>query len=119
MCVTIRSRSCCFAEGLPGRPDLAFIRCKVAVFCDGDFWHGRNWSLRRRRLARGSHPRYWIAKIKRNRERDREVVRSLRQLGWLVIRVWESDVLKNAEVAARRIARVVSSRRGLHGARES
>src|SRR5438876_781648 len=62
---------------LPGRPDIVFRGAKVVVFCDGDFWHGRDWSRKRARLAKGANPRYWIAKIDRNRRRDRRVAREL------------------------------------------
>src|SRR5687768_13047743 len=59
-------------QGLPGKPDLVFPRQKVVVFCDGDFWHGRSWVDRRKRLEKGSNPRYWVAKIESNRQRDKD-----------------------------------------------
>src|SRR5262245_10843959 len=71
-------------DNLPGRPDIVFPSAKVAVFCDGDFWHGRNWQARRRRLAHGSNADYWIPKILANRARDRRVSRQLSDLGWTV-----------------------------------
>lgn len=89
---------------LPGTPDIVFPRQKVAVFCDGDFWHGRRWAERKSKLAEGANASYWVAKIQRNRSRDREVSRALRQLGWNVVRIWESDVRRDPERAARRVA---------------
>jgi DNA mismatch endonuclease (patch repair protein) len=80
---------------LPGRPDFAFPRARVCVFCDGDFWHGRDWDVLRERLARRANADYWIAKLERNRERDQEQTRVLKELGWTVVRVWETDVLRN------------------------
>jgi DNA mismatch endonuclease (patch repair protein) len=80
---------------VPGHPDLVIRRSRVVVFCDGDFWHGRHWAQRKIKLARGWNADYWIAKIERNRCRDRLVTRSLRLLGWRVIRVWESDLQRN------------------------
>jgi len=77
---------------LPGRPDLVIRRHKLAIFCDGDFWHGRRWHVRKAKLASGWNAAYWVAKIERNRERDRKVTKALQQLGWTVIRVWETDV---------------------------
>src|SRR5437870_1500194 len=56
--------------GLPGKPDLVFAEARLAVFCDGDFWHGRNWSALRKRLSRRSNARYWVAKIAYNIRRD-------------------------------------------------
>lgn len=77
---------------LPGKPDIVFPGARVVVFCDGDFWHGRDWEKRRRKLAQGSNSDYWIAKIERNKERDRENSEKLEELGWRVLRVWETDV---------------------------
>jgi len=51
---------------LPGKPDLVFKGARVVVFCDGDFWHGKEWADRRKKLLAGTNPGYWVAKIKRN-----------------------------------------------------
>jgi DNA mismatch endonuclease (patch repair protein) len=59
------------AKDLPGKPDIVFRRQRLAVFVDGDFWHGRDWEARRRKLAAGHNASYWLAKIGYNRERDR------------------------------------------------
>lgn len=88
---------------LIGRPDLVIARHRVVVFCDGDFWHGRQWSKRKGKLAEGWNAPYWVAKIERNRQRDRQVARVLRALGWTVVRVWESDVRRDPVVAASKI----------------
>jgi DNA mismatch endonuclease (patch repair protein) len=92
---------------LPGRPDVVFVSAKLAVFCDGDFWHGRNWAARRRRLSRGSNPAYWIPKILANRARDRHVMRELAALGWSVARVWETDVIRDPDAVAIMLLRKV------------
>jgi DNA mismatch endonuclease (patch repair protein) len=97
---------------LPGKPDIIFSATRVAVFCDGDFWHGRDWCKRRGRIAKGANPDYWIAKIESNMKRDRLSARYLRRLGWRVIRVWETDVLRSPTRVASRIIRVVHQRRG-------
>jgi DNA mismatch endonuclease (patch repair protein) len=73
---------------LPGRPDFVFTRCKVAVFIDGDFWHG---NPRKFRLPK-SNCDYWEHKILGNRNRDRAVNKELKRLGWRVIRFWESSL---------------------------
>lgn len=90
-------------RSLPGRPDIVFPGLRLAVFCDGDFWHGKDWEERRRKLARGSNPSYWIAKIERNRERDRETTRNLEAAGWTVLRFWESDILRDTTAVAEEI----------------
>jgi DNA mismatch endonuclease (patch repair protein) len=72
---------------LPGRPDLVFSRARVAVFVDGDFWHGRRFSQWNGKLAP-----YWSKKIERNIRRDARSFRQLRRMGWTVIRLWEHDI---------------------------
>lgn len=75
-------------KNLPGKPDIAITRCKIAIFVDGDFWHGRNIKSVK------TNREYWMAKFKRNQERDREINDLLTEMGWMVMRFWESD-LKN------------------------
>lgn len=98
-------------DDLPGSPDIVFPTEKVAVFCDGDFWHGRNWEERKEKLRKGSNPDYWIPKIHSNMERDRRQTKELEQMGWTVIRLWESEI-KNApsEAASFVEARVLRNR---------
>jgi DNA mismatch endonuclease (patch repair protein) len=95
---------------LPGTPDIVFKRARVAVFCDGDFWHGRDWSRRKAKLERGHNADYWIAKIERNIERDRENTGLLVTMGWTVLRVWESDIKARTDELAEKICALLSSR---------
>lgn len=94
---------------LPGRPDIVFVRQRLAIFCDGDFWHGRRWSKDKIRLRAGPNPSYWVQKIQTNISRDRKRNRELRRLGWKVLRVWESDVRMNSKLAAKRIIQAAAS----------
>lgn len=84
-----------------GCPDFSFRHAALAVFVDGDFWHGRTW------FAAGSAPatntEFWVAKFERNRERDRLVDRRLRKKGWSVLRVWGSEVNKSPHRCAQRV----------------
>ena len=96
--------------GLPGKPDLAFVSARVVVFCDGDFWHGRDWKRLRRHLSKRHNAAYWIAKIARNRQRDAENTKRLDEHGWLVIRLWETEVKQDPGAAAQKIKEVVQSR---------
>ena len=82
---------------LPGKPDLVFPGQQLAVFCDGDFWHGKDWGVRKEKLSKGKNAEYWVAKISRNMERDRRVDAELHSLGWRVVRVWESEIHANLE----------------------
>ena len=93
------------ARDLPGSPDIVFRQARLAVFIDGDFWHGRNFSAWRDGLAP-----YWAEKIERNARRDRRQSRLLRSLGWHVLRVWGTDACRSPEKAAKRI---VDARRSL------
>lgn len=77
---------------LPGSPDLVFLKARVVVFVDGDFWHGFRFPVWRRRLAP-----FWNRKIENNRCRDRRNFAKLRRLGWKVIRVWEHEVLNDPQ----------------------
>ncbi len=94
---------------LPGRPDLVITSARLAVFCDGDFWHGRNLTKRLDKLATGHNAAYWVAKIRSNVQRDRRVARLLRQSGWRVLRLWESDIEADPMSAARAV--IKASRR--------
>lgn len=96
---------------LPGKPDIVFPAVRIAVFCDGDFWHGRRWRSLKAKLVRGSNGSYWVAKIRANRRRDRANTRRLEHEGWHVIRIWETDILANIEATARHIYDEVESRR--------
>ena len=102
-------------SSLPGTPDIVFVREKVAVFCDGDFWHGNDWRRLRRQLLRRHNADYWIAKIGRNRDRDVETMRKLQGDGWHVIRVWESEILRNPDKVAHRVVAAVQKRRAQRG----
>lgn len=89
---------------LPGKPDIVFPRQRLVVFCDGDFWHGRNWRKDRDRLSAGPNASYWLRKIQSNMDRDKRRNKELIQLGWKVVRVWDSDVRMNPAEATRKVA---------------
>src|SRR6184192_535308 len=97
-------------SSLPGRPDIVFSRPQIAVFCDGDFWHGRNWRARRSRLNRGANADYWTQKIRYNIDRDRRQTRELERAGWVVVRLWETDVLRSPRSAVRRVKEALHKR---------
>jgi DNA mismatch endonuclease (patch repair protein) len=100
---------------LPGKPDIIFSKARVVIFCDGDFWHGRNWRSRKDKLAGGANARYWLAKIEANIQRDRKRNRQLRALGWTVLRFWETEILRDVHRVTRaaREAVVASRKRRL------
>lgn len=94
---------------LPGRPDLVFSGARLAVFCDGDFWHGRELARRVLRLAAGHNAPYWVTKIRSNVDRDRQTNRLLRNSGWNVLRLWESEVVANPQRAVNAVLRAIQT----------
>jgi DNA mismatch endonuclease (patch repair protein) len=88
---------------LPGHPDFVFRKERVAVFVDGDFWHG---NPKRLRIPK-SNVSFWQAKIARNRRRDRLMNEELRNRNWVVLRIWESSLTKQPTVCLRRLRRVL------------
>lgn len=98
-------------SSLPGRPDLVFPRQRVVVFCDGDFWHGRDLERRIARLKRGHNAPYWIEKIRGNVARDRRRDEELRDSGWTVLRIWESSIQEDLEAVVHRIQKLLNAER--------
>lgn len=105
-------RRMCFARGLryrknvarlPGKPDMVFKTAKVAVFIDGDFWHGWRFEERCDRLPAG----YWRSKISRNIQRDKENRARLIEDGWTVLQIWEHEIQEDPESCADRVERAV------------
>ena len=94
-------------RGVEGKPDVAFIGLRVAVFVDGCFWHGCPVCF----VAPGSNKDYWESKMLRNRQRDEQVTASLIAAGWTVIRLWEHEVEADAASCAANVASVVAKRR--------
>lgn len=93
---------------LPGKPDIVFPREKVAIFVDSEFWHGYDWETNSGRIR--SNRSYWIPKIERNMERDREVNEQLRNLGWTVLRFWGNDIVRNLNDVIGRIESAIQER---------
>ena len=82
---------------LPGRPDIVLTKYRIAIFCDSEFFHGKDWEVLKPRLEKGNNPDYWIPKITRNMERDMETDKKLLFLGWTVLHFWGKDILKHPE----------------------
>lgn len=90
-------------KDLPGKPDIVFIGAKIAIFCDGDFWHGKNWEKQKTKLENGSNSQYWLSKIEYNMNRDKRYNEELELANWIVLRFWESDIIKNVDMIAAKI----------------
>ena len=94
-----------------GKPDFSFKKYKVAVFVDGEFWHGKDWEQRKAKIK--GNREFWIAKIERNIRRDMEVTGRLKAEGWTVLRFWSNDVVKNAGCHAEKVRQAVREKQGL------
>lgn len=114
----LRSRGLRFktdVAALPGRPDIVFVESRVAVFIDGDFWHGRHLKERLARLAAGHNAGYWTQKILANAARDRRIRATLKRMGWRVVRAWETDVLRTVNRTGEMILSLVNVQIHLSG----
>lgn len=89
---------------LPGKPDIVFTKKKIAIFLDGDFWHGNNWNSVKSKLKTED----WIRKIEMNIERDKRTNEELRALGWDVLRFWESEINADLDGVIKIIEQLVS-----------
>ena len=93
---------------LPGKPDIALTKYKVAVFCDSEFFHGKDWfTVLRPRVLRGNNSEYWEKKITRNMERDREVNLALAAMDWTVIRFWGNEIEKKLDDCVKVVEEVI------------
>jgi DNA mismatch endonuclease (patch repair protein) len=86
---------------LPGKPDIVFAKHKMAIFVDGEFWHGYNWGEKKTKIK--TNREFWIPKIERNIQRDKQNNKLLIDKGWYVIRFWENELKKNFEGCVTRI----------------
>lgn len=91
-----------------GKPDFSFKKYKVAVFVDGEFWHGKDWEQKKAEIK--GNREFWIAKIERNIQRDIEVTGRLKAEGWTVLRFWSNDVIKNTICCAEKVKEIVQAR---------
>lgn len=84
-------------KAIPGSPDIALTKYKIAIFCDGEFFHGKDWEVLKPKLKKSNNSEFWINKISRNREKDDEINKKLLFEGWTVVRFWGNDIKKNTD----------------------
>ena len=92
---------------LPGKPDIALTKYKIAIFCDSEFFHGKDWEVLKPHLLRCNNGEFWVKKITRNQERDDEVNKKLLFMGWTVIRFWGEYILKEIDRCMQTIEEVI------------
>lgn len=91
-----------------GKPDFSFKSFKVAIFCDSEFWHGKNWQEEKKRI--NTNPLYWTKKIQRNINRDKEVNAYLENEGWVVLRFWESEIITDVKSCVGKVEKIIAKR---------
>lgn len=82
---------------LLGKPDIVLPKYNIVIFCDGEFFHGKDWELLKNKLKKSNNGEFWIKKISRNRERDDEINKRLSFEGWTVLRFWGEDIKKHTD----------------------
>jgi len=92
-----------------GKPDIVFPKEKIAVFCDSEFWHGYKWDTKKHEIK--TRKEFWMPKIERTIERDKEVSKYLRKNGWKVIRFWGKEIIKNTAKCADITEEIIIQRR--------
>lgn len=94
-------------KGATGRPDIAFTKYKLAIFCDSTFWHGLDWDKRKKRMQRNRE--YWVKKIEGNIARDKRVNKELAKEGWTILRFSDTEIEKQLEECVEKVKQTVAS----------
>jgi DNA mismatch endonuclease (patch repair protein) len=94
-------------QKLPGKPDISLIKYKLVIFVDGSFWHGYDWENRKSDIK--SNRDFWIPKIERNIQRDREINAHYRSKGWTVLRFWDFEVKQELGSCVKRVLEILSN----------
>lgn len=105
----IRYRKC--YGKLPGKPDIVITKYHIAIFCDGEFFHGKDWESLKIKLEGSNNAQYWITKIARNINRDEKVNKELRAAGWIVLRFWGRDIEKNVNDCVETVKEAIYTRK--------
>lgn len=94
---------------LPGTPDIVFIKEKIAIFCDGEFWHGYHWEENKVKIK--TNRTFWIKKINKNIERDKKINTILESQGWTVVRFWGKEIIDNPKECIKTIEFLIKTKR--------
>ena len=96
---------------LPGSPDIAITKYKIAIFCDSEFFHGKDWEKLKLRLENGQNCTFWIKKIMRNMERDSENEKALNFQDWMVLRFWGEDIKRHTDECVKAVQEAISEQK--------
>ena len=92
---------------IPGKPDIVLVKYKIAIFCDGEFFHGKDWESQKVKIKKSNNSDYWVKKIENNISRDEEVNKKLKAMGWVVLRFWGKDIKDNVEICIQTIEEAI------------
>lgn len=104
--IEMKLRKCLWEKGyhyrknvkdLPGKPDIVLTKYKIAIFCDSEFFHGKDWKELQLQLKKGKNANFWIDKIGKNIKRDEDINKKLQYMGWTVLRFWGRDIKNDVE----------------------
>ena len=93
---------------LPGKPDIVLTQYKIAIFCDGEFFHGKDWQVLKPRLEQSTNSEFWINKITHNMDRDEKINHELTMMGWTVIRFWGKEIKRDTNYCIRIIENAIT-----------
>lgn len=96
---------------LPGKPDIVLTKYHIAIFCDSEFFHGKDWEALKQQLKSSNNSDFWIKKISHNIDRDNEVNKELHALGWTVLRFWGKEIKANADECIKTIEEAIFDQR--------
>ena len=102
-------------NGLPGKPDIVLTKYRIAIFCDSEFFHGKDWDdVLLPQIRKGNNSDYWEKKIRRNMERDEIINRELQCMGWTVLRFWGKEIEKQIDDCVKAIEKTIIEKKGDH-----
>lgn len=96
---------------LPGKPDIAITKYRIAIFCDGEFFHGKDWDKLQLSLMKSNNSEYWLKKISSNIEHDQSVDKALRFEDWIVLRFWGNDIKKDPSACVQVVKEAIQERK--------
>lgn len=94
-------------DKIPGKPDITLTKYKIAIFCDSEFFHGKDWDKLKKQLQNSNNGQFWIEKIAKNRKRDDAVNKELIFWGWKVLRFWGKDIKKHTDECVKAVEEAV------------
>lgn len=92
-----------------GKPDIVFRKYRLVVFCDSEFWHGKNWEREKQKIH--TRREFWIPKIEGNIRRDKQVNKILKKDGWKVLRFWGNDIEKKTDQCVKKVLQIIEKQR--------